>query len=61
MNEMGGACSANEGRENVYKPEVQRPLGRPRRRWEKSIKCIFKKKDGRAWSGLICLRIGKSA
>jgi hypothetical protein len=26
----------------VRKPEGKRPLGRPRRRWENNIKCIFK-------------------
>jgi hypothetical protein len=38
-NEMGGACSANGEERGVYmvlvgKPEVNRPLGRPKRRWE---------------------------
>jgi hypothetical protein len=37
-NEMGGACSADEEGRDVYrvlvgKPEGERPLGRPRRRW----------------------------
>jgi hypothetical protein len=41
---MGGACSADEGGERgvyrvlVGKPEVKRPLGRPRRRWEDNIR-----------------------
>jgi hypothetical protein len=30
----------------VGKLEEKRPLGRPRRRWEDSIKIIFKKCDG---------------
>jgi hypothetical protein len=34
-------------------------LGRPRGRWEILLKWIFKKWDGGAWTGLICLRIGK--
>jgi hypothetical protein len=34
------------------------PLGRPRRRWEDNIKTVFKKWDGKAWTGLIWLRIG---
>jgi hypothetical protein len=39
---MGGACSAYGG-EGVYrvllgKPEGQRPLGRPRDRWQDNIK-----------------------
>jgi hypothetical protein len=36
----------------------KRPLGRPRRRWEKILKSIFEKMDGRAWTGLTWLRIG---
>jgi hypothetical protein len=41
-NEMGGACSSDEGR-GVYrvlvgKPEGKRPLGRSRRRWDDNIK-----------------------
>ena len=40
----------------VGKPEVRRPLGRPRRRWE-DIKWIFKKWYGEAWTGLISIRI----
>ena len=40
---MGGACSAYGERRGVYrvlvgKLEGKRPLGRPRRRWEDSIK-----------------------
>jgi hypothetical protein len=35
------------------KPEGNRPLGRPRRRWEDNIKM-----DGVVWAGLIWLRIG---
>jgi hypothetical protein len=39
---MGGACSTNGGKRNVYrisvgKPEGRRPLGRPRRRWVDNI------------------------
>jgi hypothetical protein len=42
-NEMGGACSAYGEERGVYmvlvgKPEVNLPLGRPRRRWEDIIK-----------------------
>jgi hypothetical protein len=39
----------------VGKPEVKRPLGRPRRRCVDNIK-----KDGMIWVGLIWLRIGTS-
>jgi hypothetical protein len=40
---MDGACSAYEEERGVYrvfvgKPEGKRPMGRPRRRWEDSIK-----------------------
>jgi hypothetical protein len=40
---MGRACSTNGENRNAYrilvgKPEVNRPLGRPRRRWEVNIR-----------------------
>jgi hypothetical protein len=40
---VGGTCSSNEKKKNVYrllveKPEGKRPLGRPRRRWIDNIK-----------------------
>jgi hypothetical protein len=40
---MGGACSTDGDKRNAYrilmgKPEGNRPLGRPRRRWEDNIK-----------------------
>jgi hypothetical protein len=40
---MGGECSSDGERRDVYrvfvgKPEGKRPLGRPRRRWEDNIK-----------------------
>ena len=54
---MGGGECVYTG---LVNPEVQRPRGRSRHMW-KSIKWIFKKQDGRAWMGLICLRTGKSA
>jgi hypothetical protein len=37
----------------VSKPERQRPLGRPRHKWEKNIQMDFKEQDGRAWTGSI--------
>ena len=40
----------------VGKPEVKRPLGRPKRRWEDNIKMDLQ--EWGAWSGLIWLRIG---
>ena len=30
----------------VGRPEGKKPLGRPRRRWQDKLKCIFKKWDG---------------
>jgi hypothetical protein len=41
--EMGGACSMNGAKGNMYrllvgKPEGKRPLGRPRCRWVDNIK-----------------------
>jgi hypothetical protein len=40
---MGGSCSTNGEKRNVYrilvgKPEGKRPLGRPRRGWEDNIR-----------------------
>jgi hypothetical protein len=40
---MGGACSTNWEERNSYrlfvgKPEVKRPLGRPRSRWVDNIR-----------------------
>jgi hypothetical protein len=40
---MGGTCSTHGVKRNAYrifvgKPEGKRPLGRPRRRWEDSIR-----------------------
>jgi hypothetical protein len=47
-NEIGWACSAyGEGRDVctvlVGKSELNRPLGRPRHRWEDNIKVDFQK------------------
>jgi hypothetical protein len=41
----------------VVKPEGMRPLGRPRRRWEDILRCIFRKWDVGAWTGSSWLRI----
>jgi transposase len=45
MDEVGGTCSTHGGEEGrgvyrilVGRPEGERPLGRPRRRWEDNIK-----------------------
>jgi len=43
----------------VGKPEGKKPLGRPRQRWEDNIKMGLQEAGcGRAWCGLIWLRIG---
>jgi len=41
----------------VGKTEGKRPLGRPRRRWENSIKMDLHKVEQKTWTGLIWLRI----
>jgi hypothetical protein len=43
----------------VGKPEIERPLGRPRRRWKDNIKMSLKK-DGMSWIGFIRLRVETS-
>jgi len=45
----------------VGEPEVKRPLGRPRCRWEANIKMDLKIYDCRAWIGFAWLRIGTSS
>jgi len=42
----------------VGKPEGERPLGRPRLRWEDNIKMNLQEVGWGAWSGLIWLMIG---
>jgi len=56
-NEMGGACSAYGGVERGIqgfgdKPDVKRPLGRPRPRWEDNIKMDLQKCDVGIWTGI---------
>jgi len=51
---LGRACSTYGGRRGAYgilveRPDGRRPLGRPRRKWDKL--------DGEVWTGLIWLRI----
>jgi len=41
----------------VRKPEGKRPLGRPRHRWEKMLRWIFRKCDVGVWTGPNWLRI----
>jgi hypothetical protein len=56
-NEVGGACSTYGGGERCIQdfggPEVRRPLGRPRRRWEDNIKMDVQEVGWGAWPGLI--------
>jgi hypothetical protein len=41
----------------MEKFEGKRPLVRPRRRWEDSIKKILEEGGWGAWTGLMCIRI----
>jgi hypothetical protein len=41
----------------VGKPEGKRPLGRPRHRWEDTIKMDLQEVEWREWTELIWLRI----
>jgi hypothetical protein len=50
--------SRNACRTLVGKPEGERLLGRPRRRWGVILKCILEKYDKVACTGLIRLRTG---
>jgi hypothetical protein len=43
--------------EGSGEPEVKRPLGILRCRWEGNIKMLFKEWDGWAWTGMPWLRI----
>jgi hypothetical protein len=59
-NTMDGACSSDgEGRGVtgilVWKPEGQRPLGRPRCRWEDNIQTDLQEAgcEGMEWIGLV--------
>jgi hypothetical protein len=62
---MGGALACIAEKRNAYsilmeKPEGRRPLGRPRRAWWTLLIWILKKQNGKAWTGLIWLRITTS-
>lgn len=41
----------------AVKPKVKRGLGRPRRRYGLTLKCILMKWDVRMWTGLNWIRI----
>jgi hypothetical protein len=62
---MGGACGAYGGGGGVYrvlvgKPEVKRPLGKPRHRWEYNINMDLQEVGGgrRDWMELVQVRDG---
>jgi hypothetical protein len=62
MRWAGHVACMGEGR-NVYrvlvrKPEVKRPLGRPRRRWEYGVKMDLREIGWGVWSGFTWVRIG---
>jgi hypothetical protein len=59
---MSGSFSSDVGRVRrvqclVGKPEGNRPLGRPRRRWEDNIKMDLKEVGCEVWTGESRLRI----
>jgi hypothetical protein len=61
---MGRACSTNGEKRITYtilmrKPELKRPLGRPRRKWVDNIKMDLRW-DAVVWNELIWLRIRTS-
>jgi hypothetical protein len=56
---MGGSCTADGEKRGVYRvlerrPEVRRPLGRPRHRWEDNIRMDLQEVGcgGWDWIGL---------
>jgi hypothetical protein len=53
MDEMKNAC-----RILAEKPERKRPLGRPRCRWEDTIKIDIEEIQFGVWTGFVWLRIG---
>jgi hypothetical protein len=60
---MGGTCTTYGERRDVYrvllgKSEGKTPLGKPRHRWEVSIKMDLREVGRGSWAGLIWLRIG---
>jgi len=52
---VGGVCSTNGESIGIYrdlvgKPEGNKPLGRPMRRWEENIKMDLQEVGSKAWS-----------
>ena len=62
MSRVGHVARMEEGRGVhkglVGKPEGNRPLGRPRRRWEDNIKMDLQEVGRGLWTGWSLLRIG---
>jgi hypothetical protein len=59
---VGGTCGTHGRGEKVYKvlvgkPEIKRPLGRPRRRWEDGIRMDRREIGWGMWSGFSWLKI----
>jgi len=54
---MGGACSAYGGVEKCIQVLVGKPLGRPRHRWEDSIKMSLQEVGSGDMTGSIWFRI----
>jgi hypothetical protein len=50
----------NSHKVTVRKPEVNRPFGKPKCRWENNIKIYCKEGGCRVWIGFIWLRMGIS-
>jgi len=62
MSWAGHVACMGEGRGTyrvlVWKPQGQRPLGRPRRRWEDNIKKDLQEVGWGTWTRLIWFRTG---
>jgi hypothetical protein len=59
--EMGGACSSCGEKRNAYRTSVRnlegnRPLGRPRRKWEDSIKMNLRETE---WGDMSWILLGQ--
>jgi hypothetical protein len=57
----GRACNTNRAKRNAYrilvgKPEENKPLGRPRRRWVDNIKMNLRE---RGWKGMVWIDLAQ--